>query len=56
MNNAIVSVKDVSFTYEEATEPALTGVSLEVQRGEFLAVLGHNGSGKSTLAKLINAL
>ena len=56
MNNAIISVKDVSFTYEEATEPALTGVSLEVQRGEFLAVLGHNGSGKSTLAKLINAL
>ncbi len=56
MNDAIISVKDVSFTYEEATEPALTGVSLEVRKGEFLAVLGHNGSGKSTLAKLLNAL
>ena len=56
MNEAIITVKDVSFTYEEAEEPALTGVSLEVRQGEFLAVLGHNGSGKSTLAKLLNAL
>ncbi len=56
MNEPIITVKDVSFTYEEATEPALTGVSLEVREGEFLAVLGHNGSGKSTLAKLLNAL
>ncbi|MGN0794416.1 MAG: energy-coupling factor transporter ATPase [Aristaeellaceae bacterium] len=56
MNNTIISVKDVSFTYEEATEPALTGVNLDVRKGEFLAVLGHNGSGKSTLAKLLNAL
>ncbi|MBQ8555720.1 MAG: energy-coupling factor transporter ATPase [Clostridia bacterium] len=56
MNDTIISVKDVSFTYEEAAEPALTGVSMDVGRGEFVAVLGHNGSGKSTLAKLLNAL
>ena len=56
MNKPIITVKDVSFTYEEAAEPALSGVSLEVKQGEFLAVLGHNGSGKSTLAKLLNAL
>ena len=56
MTEPIISVKDVSFTYEEATEPALTHVSMDVKQGEFLAVLGHNGSGKSTLAKLINAL
>ena len=56
MNDTIISVQDVSFTYEEAAEPALTHVSMDVKRGEFLAVLGHNGSGKSTLAKLLNAL
>ena len=56
MTEPIISVKDVSFTYEEATEPALTHVSMDVKQGEFLAVLGHNGSGKSTLAKLLNAL
>ncbi len=56
MDDTIIAVKDVSFTYEEATEPALTNVTLDVKRGEFLAILGHNGSGKSTLAKLLNAL
>ena len=42
MTEPIISVKDVSFTYEEATEPALTHVSMDVKQGEFLAVLGHN--------------
>lgn len=56
MSNTIISVQDVSFTYEGAAEPALPHVTMDVRQGEFLAVLGHNGSGKSTLAKLLNAL
>lgn len=56
MEQTRISVEDVAYTYEEATAPALRGVSAAVAPGEFVAVLGHNGSGKSTLAKLLNAL
>ena len=60
MEDKIIKCEDISFKYfshENGEEHyALTGVNLEVKRGEFLVVLGHNGSGKSTIAKHINAL
>ena len=49
-------LEDVSYQYEPDARPAVSHVTLEVERGSFVAVLGHNGSGKSTLAKLMNAL
>lgn len=42
--------------YEKNSAPALSNVDFSVEKGEFVAVLGHNGSGKSTLAKLCNAI
>lgn len=51
-----IMAQEVSYTYEDAENPALQNLSVSVAPGEFIAVLGHNGSGKSTFAKLLNAL
>ena len=48
---ALVSIKDLSFAYD--TQPVLEHVSLEVNSGDFLAIIGPNGGGKSTLLGLI---
>ena len=56
MSEPIIKIEHVSYTYAEAKEPALRDVTLAIERGSFVAVLGHNGSGKSTLAKCLNAI
>ncbi|MEG1243809.1 MAG: ATP-binding cassette domain-containing protein, partial [Oscillospiraceae bacterium] len=58
--DTIITFENVNFRYEgntEVPEPlAINELNLEINRGDFVAVLGHNGSGKSTLAKLTNAI
>ena len=51
-----LSLKDVSFRYGESSTLALDGVTLDVQKGEFVSVLGGNGAGKSTICLLSNGL
>ena len=53
----IIEMKDLTFRYQEEDQtPALNKVSLNINQGEWIAIIGHNGSGKSTLAKTINGL
>ncbi len=56
----IISIRDLVYEYKDEdsgdVNRVLNGISLNVRKGEFLAVLGHNGSGKSTLAKHMNAI
>jgi len=52
----IISVQNVSFSYEENGKTILKNVSLDIKEGEFWAIVGRNGSGKSTLAKHLNTI
>ena len=58
---SFISIRDLRFSYDEVAEGkpvtyAVDGVSLDIEEGEFVAVIGHNGCGKSTLAKHLNAM
>ncbi len=54
--SSIIELENVHYTYPGDELESLCGVSMKIEKGSFVAVLGHNGSGKSTLAKHLNAI
>ena len=53
---ALATIADLSVTYRRAPRPALSGLSLDIEAGEILAIIGESGSGKSTLARAVAGL
>ncbi|WP_406614210.1 energy-coupling factor transporter ATPase [Mycoplasma corogypsi] len=53
----MIKVNNITFKYRENdVRPALKNISFHIQKGQYIAILGHNGSGKSTLSKVLVAL
>jgi energy-coupling factor transport system ATP-binding protein len=50
---AVIKLENISFTYPDAIKPAIDGLSLEVEKGQFVVLFGSSGSGKSTLLRLL---
>ncbi len=60
LSESFIHTENLCFSYLDSDgkreSPALKGISVDIRKGEYVAVLGHNGSGKSTFAKLLNLI
>jgi energy-coupling factor transporter ATPase len=53
---AIIEIKDLSYTYPGASKPSINGVSLNIEKGEFVLITGPSGCGKTSLCRCFNGL
>ena len=53
---SIIEIENLTYSYPAADKPILRNVSLRIEKGDFLAIVGNNGCGKSTLCKTLNGL
>ena len=56
---SLLSIRDLSFVYSQGTpfeHKAVDGLSVDIENGEFIGIIGHTGSGKSTLVQMLNGL
>ena len=57
--SSVLELKNLSFVYGQKTpfeKLAVDNVSLSIEKGEFIGIIGHTGSGKSTLVQMLNGL
>lgn len=52
----IITINNLTYTYDGQSIPAIDDLSLTINKGEWISIVGHNGSGKSTLVKLISGI
>ncbi|SDX92609.1 ABC transporter ATP-binding protein [Paenibacillus sp. CF384] len=55
-SRSVINVQQLVFCYPGAEAPSLTGLNVQVEQGEFVAIIGSNGSGKSSLCKALTGL
>lgn len=51
-----IEINGLTYSYPGSSQPTLNGISLKIEKGDFLAIVGNNGCGKSTLCKVLNGL
>ena len=54
MGKKLLRIKNLEYTLPHSNQKALDGISLDVEDGDFIVIIGHNGSGKSSLINVIN--
>ena len=52
----IIEIENLTYSYPAAEKPILKNITLQVEKGDFLAIVGNNGCGKSTFCKTLNGL